>query len=266
MSMSRRLPAGGPKEPSVTDLENAVKRHLKIFLGGALVVVPFAITLYVVWWLAASLANLGTGMLNNVGILKYLEAWKALGIKVDHTTFPAKVIEVGLYAKVLGAIIVIVGIYFLGMATHLWIFRRTLTVIEKWISRVPGVKTIYESVRDLMKLFGGDSARMGRAVLLNVPDSDVSVLGILTNENPAGVSDAGHKKVAVYLPFSYMFGGLTVYVPHERVQEANMSVDQALKLCATAHVGAEVAADVMPGLPAAQAVVAPMAGTQKTVD
>jgi uncharacterized membrane protein len=136
-----------------------------------------------------------------------------------------------------GAVLVVLAVYFVGLLTHWWIFRKILSIIEDWIARVPGVKTIYESVRDLMKLFGGDSSKMGQAVLYNIPQTDINVLGILTNDRPAGMGDGSKKLVAVYLPFSYMFGGLTVYVSPEQVHEAGISVDQALKLCATAHVG-----------------------------
>jgi uncharacterized membrane protein len=140
---------------------------------------------------------------------------------------------------IVGSILVLVVIYFVGMLTRLYIFRKIVEVVERWISRVPGVKTIYESVRDLMKLFGGDSARMGRAVLYEIPNTEIAVLGIMTNERPTGVSGDGPQKVAIYLPFSYMFGGPTIYVSPEHLQDAGMTVDQALKLCATAHVGAQ---------------------------
>ncbi len=42
--------------------------------------------------------------------------------------------------------------------------------------------------------------------------------------------------MAVYLPFGYMIGGVTVYVPREHLRELDMPVEQALKLAATAHV------------------------------
>ena len=43
--------------------------------------------------------------------------------------------------------------------------------------------------------------------------------------------------MAVYLPFSYMFGGITVYCEPDRIEEIDMSVEQCMKLCATAFVG-----------------------------
>ena len=46
-------------------------------------------------------------------------------------------------------------------------------------------------------------------------------------------------KVAVYMPYSYMLGGLTVFVSREHIVEVDMSVEQCMKLCATAQVGSE---------------------------
>jgi len=45
--------------------------------------------------------------------------------------------------------------------------------------------------------------------------------------------------VAVYLPYAYMFGGPTIYVSPEHVHDVDLSVEQVLKIAATAHVGAE---------------------------
>ena len=190
-----------------------MKRQLRIMLAGALVVVPFALTAYVIWWAGVKLDGLGAAVLP------------------EPVQFPG-----------VGAVLVIVVIYLTGLLTHLWVFRGLLGWTERMVVRVPGVKTIYESVRDLMKLFGGDSGRMGRTVLYTDPAGGMTVLGILTNESPAGLEQGpAGGKVAVYLPYSYMFGGPTIYVSRECVQEIDMPVETALKLCTTAQVGSEPA-------------------------
>lgn len=209
-----------------------MKRHLQTFLGGALVIVPFAITGYLVWWMVSKLGALGSSILGNGkfvdGIFPHgwLGEWKG----TDYIPGPL--------TYVVGSILVLVVIYFVGMLTRSYIFRKIVDIVERWVTHVPGVKTIYQSVRDLMKLFGGDSAKMGRAVLYKIPQTQITVLGILTNECPTGMCVQGEQKVAVYLPFSYMFGGPTIYVSPKDIIDTNIPVDQALKLCATAHVGA----------------------------
>jgi len=190
-----------------------LKKQLRIFFAGAMVLVPLAITAWIVWSLGFWLDDLGR------------RAFESLGTQIK--PYPGT-----------GALILIAVIYAIGLLTHLWVFRAFFRVLERLVTRLPGAKTIYESVRDLMKLFGGESRRMGRVVQYNVPDTDMTLLGILTNENPLGLPrNVPHRKVAVYVPYSYMLGGLTVFVSPEYLVEVDMSVEQCMKLCATAQVG-----------------------------
>jgi anti-anti-sigma factor len=193
-----------------------VSRQVRIFFAGALVVAPLAITVWVVWSLGAWLEGLGMNL------------FRSLGITPPKHTYG------------IGGLIIIGLIYVVGLLTHLWLFRGAFGLVERLIARLPGIKTIYESVRDLMKLFGGDSQRMGRVVQYSVPGTDMSLLGILTNENPFGLPpDSPHRKVTIYVPYSYMFGGPTFFASPEHIVEVDMSVEQCMKTAATAMVGAQ---------------------------
>ena len=185
-----------------------MKRHLRILLAGAIVVVPFAVTV----WLAIGVST----WLDNLA-REPLKQWGA---------------PVG---PGVGALLVLAALYFIGLLTQFWIFRGLVGLLERLVERLPGVKTIYESVRDLLKLFGGDAKHMGRVVLYTPPDeAHMTLLAILTNDQPRGLEGKG--KVAIFLPYSYMFGGITVYVPPSCLCEIAMPVEEALKLCATAQV------------------------------
>ncbi len=184
-----------------------MKRHLRILLAGAVVVVPFAVTV----WLAIALST----WLDNLA-REPLQQW---GVYVGPGV---------------GALLVLAGLYLIGLLTQFWVFRGLVGLLERLVERLPGVKTIYESVRDLLKLFGGDARHMGRVVLYTPPEAHMSILAILTNDQPRGLEGEG--KVAIFLPYSYMFGGITVYVPLACIREVAMPVEEALKLCATAQV------------------------------
>ena len=194
-----------------------VAKQLRIFFAGALVITPLAITVWVVW-------ALGTWLDTTV-----------IGFFYD-TANPQS--PKTLYG--LGVVIIVALIYFVGLMTHFWLFRSAFGLVERLLIRLPGIKTIYESVRDLMKLFGGDSQKMGRVVQYNVPGTDMALLGILTNENPFGLPlESPHRKVSIYVPYSYMFGGPTFFASPDQVIEVDMSVEQCMKIAATAMVGAQ---------------------------
>jgi uncharacterized membrane protein len=199
-----------------------MKTQMRILLSGALVVVPLAITVSVVIGAGAWLDEKGQDL---VSALVNINAAKGKEVKVElyHGT---------------GVVLVLGLIYLAGLLTHVWGFRPLWTRFEQLLARVPGVKVIYESVRDLMKLFGGGAGTMGRVVEYRPPGSSLAFLGIVTNENPiVGQDDGQTKRVAVYLPLAYMFGGPTILAMPDQLKEVNIPVEEALKLAATAHVG-----------------------------
>ncbi len=197
-----------------------MKKHLKILLTGLFTIVPFAITVWLIWKIGLLLDDMGAGL-----VLKPI--W---GIFSLNDKWPLENIHG------VGALIVIVVVYLFGLLMHFWLFRGLVSLVEKLFERVPGIKTVYESIRDLMKLFGSDSQKkMGRVVEYCPPGTSIGILGILTNEQPSGSGD--QDRVAVYFPLAYMIGGPVTFVQREHIREVDMPVEQALRLCAMAQVG-----------------------------
>ncbi|MCD4699177.1 MAG: DUF502 domain-containing protein [Phycisphaerae bacterium] len=190
-----------------------MKKQIRIFLAGVMVVTPFAVTAYVIWWAGTKMDGLVRSGIEAVSPGK-VDWW-----------FPGA-----------GIIFLLVGVYVIGLLTHLWAFRWAVRLIERIFSRLPGVKSIYESVRDVLNIFGGDASRMGQVVRYRVPGTEMDLLGIRTSTSPRPAD--GTDKVAVYLPMSYMIGGPTVYVSPDSLEPINMSVEEAMKIAATAGASA----------------------------
>jgi len=189
-----------------------MKKQMRIFLAGVMIVAPIAVTAYAVFWAGAGLDGLARSGIEAVA--PGAKAWLFPGV---------------------GAILLVVTIYLVGLLTRVWGFRWVMRLVEGVFARLPGIKALYESVRDILKLFGGDSGQMGQVVRYQIPGTDMKVLGIRTSTAPRGAKDVG--RVAVYLPMSYMVGGMTVYVPADAAEPVEMSVEEALKIAATAEVG-----------------------------
>lgn len=194
-----------------------MKKQLKILMAGMLVVVPLAVTIWIIIWIGGIFEGLGRDLLDSLGLIE----------KFDDT-----------YKRYAGAIGILAGliiVYFIGLLANFWIFNRIFGLLDRVLSSLPGIKTIYESVRDLLKLFGGGSSKMGRVVLYTTPNSGQKQLGIVTNENPVGLTE-GDKRVIVYLPMGYMIGGPCVYARPEDIEPVDIPVETALKLSATAFI------------------------------
>jgi len=200
-----------------------MKKQMQILLAGVLIVLPFGVTIAIIWWAASKLGAVG------YELAKFLKTADA----------PAEPWYEYVMA-VAGAVLLLGVIYIIGLLTRTYVFRRIVAAAEKLFSRVPGVKTVYESVRDLLKLFGGSSAgTMGKVVLYRPNGGEAAVLGLLTNAKPTGLSKAaGMDLVAVYVPMAFMIGGPLMYVPRAHIQEIDMPAEQALRLAATAEITA----------------------------
>ena len=195
-------------------------------MAGALVIVPIAVTVWLISWIGAVLGAWGENLLRWIGLLQ----------KLPSTDFNYGGVVFN-YAGAVGVIIALIFVYFVGMLANLWLFRRLFNFVDSTLSSLPGIKTIYESVRDLMKLFGGGGGgKIGYAALYTLPNTKIRMLGIVTNEHPRGLPN-GDNRVIVYLPLAYMIGGPIVYARPKDLERIDMPVETALKLAATAFVG-----------------------------
>jgi uncharacterized membrane protein len=194
-----------------------MNKHLKIFMTGALILVPLAITIWLIVWIGTALGGLGYRLMDAVGLVEQIQP------------------EYRVCAGAIGVAVVLVGVYLTGLLGNIWFFKKFFRLVDHLLSAVPGVKTIYESIRDLMKLFGGREGSMGRVVLYKPAGSGMKMLGIVTNEQPAGRPD-GDDSVLVYLPLGYMIGGPIVYAAPDHLEPVDMPAETALKLAMTAFV------------------------------
>jgi uncharacterized membrane protein len=89
--------------------------------------------------------------------------------------------------------------------------------VEAVFARLPFVRLLYSSTRDLLNAFVGERRRFDAPVLVTLsPDSNLRALGFVTSESLDRYGLGGH--VAVYLPQSYNFAGNLVVVPRAQVE------------------------------------------------
>ena len=181
-------------------------RHFGILVQGLVVMVPAIFTGWVLW---ATVAWLDGNMGALLKHIPYLHTFPGLGIMVA-----------------------IVTIYLIGLLTRLWLFRKGFGFAEQLIRRVPLIKTLYGSVRDMLQFFGGDTDKAkGEAVQV-----DLGEMGHMIGVSTGAEAEEG-SKIAIYLPLSYQIGGFLVYMPRSKVTPMGMSVEDALKLVLTGGMG-----------------------------
>lgn len=189
----------------------------KLFLKGLAVMIPAALTLAILWWLARGAERVLGGLLS-----AFLPAgWYIPGM--------------GLLAAVAITILV-------GLLTHVIVFQRLFAIGEAILARLPLVKSLYSAIKDFMAYFSPDSkAAMSKVVLVQLPGQAFELLGFVTREDFSRlpVQLSVDDPVAVYLPFSYQIGGYTLFLPRACLTPVDMPFEEAMKLVLTGAVARE---------------------------
>jgi uncharacterized membrane protein len=115
----------------------------------------------------------------------------------------------------LGIVIAAAGITLIGYLTGNVIGNKLVSWLEAGLQRVPLIRILYNSLRDLLGAFVGQKRKFDKPVAVEFNEHGLKVLGFLTSERFDDPQLAGH--VSVYLPESYNFAGNLVVVPKEHV-------------------------------------------------
>lgn len=152
-----------------------IKRILGYFLQGALYTIPVAATVYII-----------------------VEA-----IIIVDGIVPVKFPGLGL-------LIILCSLTLIGFIGTTFITPNIINV-DKILDKVPLIKTVYTSIKDLIAAFVGNKKRFTEPVLVKM-ESNVERFGFVTQHDLSelGVSS---DKVAVYIPFSYALTGNLIVVP-----------------------------------------------------
>jgi uncharacterized membrane protein len=174
-------------------MESTFRRILRYFFSGTIFIVPLVATVYFIFisfrWLD-SLLNL---------------PYPGIG-----------------FAIILGAITIF------GYLTSNFAFKTFSTWFDHGVARIPFVKLIYASIKDLLTAFVGDKRKFDKPVLVTVnKENNLYQIGFVTQSD---LSDLGlTDMVAVYFPHSYAFSGNHFLVPKEHVKPLPISGPVAMK-------------------------------------
>ena len=142
----------------------------------------------------------------------------------------------------LGILLGIAVIFAAGILVHEPVTRWLLGRVDALMRRIPLVKSIYLSIRDVAGYMSQDEAS-GFKQVVAVRVQDMLLIGFVTTEEVQGLPAAaeGEKLIAVYLPMSYGIGGYTVYLPKTQVEPLDMSLEDAMRLTLIGGVTAKEA-------------------------
>lgn len=174
-------------------MKDALRTIARYFFSGMLFIVPLLATGYFVFWSFAQL----DGLLN--------------------LPYPG-----------LGFLIIFAVITLFGYLTSNFAVRTVTDWFDHVINRIPLIKLIYSSLKDLIGAFVGDKRKFNKPVLVTInKENTLHQIGFVTQED---LSDLGlQDMVAVYFPHSYAFSGNHFLVPRASIRPLNISGPSAMK-------------------------------------
>ena len=131
-----------------------------------------------------------------------------------------KLIPIGIPG--LGFVLTLALVTLVGALTSNVIGNAVFQLTENWFTKLPLVRLVYSSIRDLIDAFVGDKKRFNRPVAVSlVPGSETKALGFVTRDSleVLGMGD----RVAVYFPQSYNFAGNLLLIPRDQVEPLTVS-------------------------------------------
>lgn len=140
----------------------------------------------------------------------------------------------GWYVSGMGVLSACALIFASGILVQNYLTKHFFQLLEWLLSKIPLVNTFYGSARDLMQFaFGKKDKDMRKVVSVEIREG-IRLLGFITNENISlGSND---ELLAVYFPMSYQVGGYLAYMPVDKCEMLDMSVETAMQRIFTAHV------------------------------
>lgn len=121
-----------------------------------------------------------------------------------------------------GLLVTVAAVTFIGFLASNFVMKKFFSYIETLMSKLPLVKILYSSIKDLIGAFVGDKKSFDRPVLVNL-GANACVAGFVTKDDLSFLGLTEY--VSVYLPQSYNFAGNLLLVPSSSVKpvDANSS-------------------------------------------
>jgi len=212
--VGRRVP---PERPQV----RGRRRLRQLFFTGLIIVLPLMITV----WLLAILVRLVEGVSSPV--------LRAL-LRVTSPRFAEDPAVVAWVVPFLGVVLTMGLVLLVGALASNFVGRKIVEAFERLMLRLPVVKGIYGSARQLIDAFSSQNAAFRRVVAVEYPRPGIYTIGFLTRSDTTLPREGG----APSRPMSLVFlpttpnptSGWLAVVPSEEVVPLDMSIEEGVKL------------------------------------
>lgn len=184
----------------------------KNILTGLITILPLLLTLYLIYWFV-------------VGAEAFLGDPIRAALPND------------MYRPGMGVAVGLVAAFIIGLLMHSLLMQRIFHHGEQLVSRVPLIKSVYLSTRDILEYFSAEKRKEFEQVVA-ITIGNMQVVGLVTQTNMDNMPKDFRQddSLLVYVPMSYGIGGFAVLVPRSATRPLDMSMEDAMRFTLTAGV------------------------------
>ncbi|MFO7477710.1 MAG: DUF502 domain-containing protein [Methyloceanibacter sp.] len=198
-------------------------RILRTFLAGVLALLPIAVTVFVIAWVAAFIASYA-GPDSFVGRL-IIQLGASVGIDVTPGSTAA---------YLLGLAIILGAIFVLGLFVESGLRNFISNSFDWLMTRIPLVSNVYDLSKRFVSLVdrgGGENSlqTMQPVWCFFGGEGGAAVLGLMPSPQPVTIGE--HSYLGLLVPSAPVpFGGALIYVPSEWVKPAEGGVERLMNV------------------------------------
>ena len=185
------------------------------FITGIATLLPLSVTVFLFWFIIVRLGNLFHPVFRVHPWLARLPGW---------------------VATLAGFVLFVLLVLLTGWIATGLIGRLTLGWLDKILQRVPIVKSIYSSARQLTDAVFVSRSSLRKTVLAEYPRQGMFAVGFQTNDERVTLPD-GRKALLVFFPTTpNPTSGWLALIPEAEVTETSLTIEDGLKLIVSGGV------------------------------
>jgi len=185
-----------------------ITKHVKAkFLAGLFILIPAIITIYVIYVVVSSVDAVIYPIVRRI-------TWTITGREF--------------FVPGTGLLLLIVIAYGTGVFAANFMGKKMLDLAEALFTRIPFVKSIYSSVKDMTDAFSSQAKKAFKeVVLVDFPREGSRAIGFITKRTSSGETGT---VCSVFIPTTpNPTSGFLIMVPEQELTFLRMTVDEALK-------------------------------------
>jgi uncharacterized membrane protein len=197
-------------------------RILRTFLAGVLALLPIAVTLFVILWIASLVASFA-GPGSFVGRL-ITRLGTSLGLDIAPSSRSAYLV---------GFLVLLGCIFLLGLVVETRLWPWIQRALDALMMRIPVVSNVYDLSKRFVSLVDrgdqGDLKSMRPVWCFFGGEGGAAVLGLMPSPEPVVIG--GHAYLGLLVPSAPVpFGGALIYVPSDWVKPAEGGVERLMNV------------------------------------